>query len=139
MKRFESIGWLLCIAIFLFAAFGDLAAAQRNHPEKYYQEKWCNAQGGQVEYVLGDGTRVDCLTDTHAIEFDFGNKWAEAIGQSLHYASLTDKIPGIVLIMETDKELKYFTRLLGVITYHTLPIETWGIFGEPDDQGSQSD
>jgi hypothetical protein len=30
------------------------------------------AQKGQVEVVLPDGTRCDCVTDTHAIEFDFG-------------------------------------------------------------------
>ena len=27
---------------------------------------------GQVEVMLPDGTRCDCVTDTHAIEFDFG-------------------------------------------------------------------
>ena len=29
-------------------------------------------QGEQVEVVLPDGTRCDCVTDTHVIEFDFG-------------------------------------------------------------------
>ncbi len=24
-------------------------------------------------------TRCDCLTDTHAIEFDFGDHWSEAV------------------------------------------------------------
>jgi hypothetical protein len=38
----------------------------------WYQQKWCEARKGQVEVVLPDGTRCDCLTDTHAIEFDFG-------------------------------------------------------------------
>jgi hypothetical protein len=33
--------------------------------------------------VLPDGTRCDCVTDTHAIEFDFGNNWAEAINMSI--------------------------------------------------------
>ena len=47
--------------------------AKREHPEKWYQEKWCEAQKGQVEVVLPDGTRCDCVTDTHAIEFDFGS------------------------------------------------------------------
>jgi len=47
--------------------------AKREHPEKWYQEKWCEAQKGRVEVVLPDGTRCDCLTDTHAIEFDFGS------------------------------------------------------------------
>jgi hypothetical protein len=39
------------------------------------------AHRGQVEVVLPDGTRCDCLTETHAIEFDFGRGWGEAIGQ----------------------------------------------------------
>jgi hypothetical protein len=46
--------------------------AKREHPEKWYQQKWCEANKGQVEVVLPDGTRCDCVTDTHAIEFDFG-------------------------------------------------------------------
>ncbi len=50
--------------------------AQREHPEKWYQVKWCEAHQGQVEVVLPDGVRCDCVTDTHAIEFDFGNNWA---------------------------------------------------------------
>ena len=29
-------------------------------------------QMGRVEVVLPDGARCDCVTDTHAIEFDFG-------------------------------------------------------------------
>jgi hypothetical protein len=39
----------------------------------------CREQGGQIEVVLPDKTRCDCVTNTHAIEFDFGSKWAEAI------------------------------------------------------------
>lgn len=30
------------------------------------------AHHGQIEVILQDGTRSDCLTETHAIEFDFG-------------------------------------------------------------------
>ena len=40
---------------------------------KTNKTKWCEAQKGRVEVVLPDGTRCDCVTDTHAIEFDFGN------------------------------------------------------------------
>ena len=46
--------------------------AKREHPEKWYKERWCREQGGQVEVVLPDKTRCDCVTDTHAVEFDFG-------------------------------------------------------------------
>ncbi len=55
--------------------------AKRENPEKWYQEQWCTEQGGQVEVVLSDKTRCDCATETHAIEFDFANNWAEAVGQ----------------------------------------------------------
>ena len=46
---------------------------KREHLEKWYQKRWCVEQGGQVEVVLPDKTPCDCVTDTHAIEFDFGN------------------------------------------------------------------
>lgn len=92
--------------------------------EKDYQLKHC---AGQIEYRLPDTTRVDCLTDTHAIEYDYGRKWAEAIGQSLHYAFQTNKRAGIALIIEKESDLKYWYRLNSVITHYSLPIDTWQI------------
>ena len=65
------------------------------------------ANRGQVEVVLPDGTRCDCVTETHAIEFDSGSKWAETVGQSAYYALQTGKRAGIVLILETMKDRKY--------------------------------
>jgi len=86
--------------------------AKRAHPEKWYQQQWCEAHQEQLEVVLSDDTRCDCVTETHAIEFDFGNNWAEAIGQSGWYASRTNKKVGIVLILESVKDLKYWNRLI---------------------------
>jgi hypothetical protein len=71
---------LIFILIFLFP---QLLLAKREHPEKWYQKKWCEEHKGQVEIAFPDGTRCDCLTDTHAIEFDFGKNWAEAVGQRI--------------------------------------------------------
>ena len=85
--------------------------AARLHPEAYYQDKWCSANSGITEYENKDYTRVDCLTDTHAVEFDFAKKWAESIGQSLHYARMTGKKAGIVLIIEKDKDMVYYNRI----------------------------
>ncbi len=65
--------------------------------------------------VLPDHTRCDCLTRTHAIEFDFGNNWAEAIGQSLYYSIQTGKKAGIALILEKPSDYKYWIRLNTVI------------------------
>jgi hypothetical protein len=101
------------------------AQAKRLHPEKHYQNQWCREHDGQVEVILPDRTRCDCLTDTHAIEFDFGNKWAEAIGQALYYSIQTGKRAGVVLILEKQKDYKYWIRLNTIIDHYKLPIDTW--------------
>ena len=77
--------------------------------------------------VLPGKTRCDCVTDTHAIEFDFGSGWAESIGQGLHYSSMTKKKAGIVLILETIKDRKYWIRLKNTIEHFDLPIDTWNV------------
>lgn len=48
--------------------------AKHLYLEKDYQAYWCNANNGVMEYKLPDYTRVDCLTNSHAIEFDFAPK-----------------------------------------------------------------
>ena len=112
------------IIIFLFPSH---LLAKREHPEKWYQQKWCEKQKGRVEVVLPDGTRCDCVTDTHAIEFDFGSGWAESIGQGLHYSSMTKKKAGVVLILESMKDRKYWIRLKTTIEHFNLPIDIWSI------------
>jgi hypothetical protein len=114
---------LILAAILLIFPF--LSEAKRLHPESYYQEAWCREHGGQTEVRLPDKTRSDCLTETHAIEFDFGNKWAEAIGQSLYYSLQTEKKAGIALILEDPGDYKYWIRLNTTIDHFGLPIKTW--------------
>lgn len=99
----------LCVIILLLCP--SMANAAHLHYESWYQERWCNAHGGEMEVVMPDNTRCDCVTDTHAIEFDFGKKWAESIGQSLYYGLQTGKTPGVVLILEKDTDRKYGTGL----------------------------
>ncbi len=87
------------------------AQAARLLNEAHYQNEWCQKWNGQSEYQLSDLTRVDCLTASYAVEFDFAKKWAEAIGQSLHYAMMTGKKPAIILIIESPKDFTYYNRL----------------------------
>lgn len=94
-------------------------------PEKHYQEAWCWEHGGQAEVRLPDGTRADCITDTHAVEHDFAKKWAEAIGQSLYYSLQTGKRAGVVLVLDGPKDRKYWLRLNSTIQNFRLPIDTW--------------
>ena len=117
---------ILTLSVILLL-FTTTAYAKRLHPEKYYQSRWCKDHNGQVEVVLPDKTRCDCLTDNHAIEFDFGNKWAESIGQALYYAIQTGKRAGVVLILEKQKDYKYWIRLNTVIEHYGLPIDTWKV------------
>ena len=114
----------ICI-ILGFVTIALIANAKNLHPEKWYQAEWCKTNGGQLEVVLPDKTRCDCVTSSHAIEFDFGRKWAEAIGQALYYSIQTGKKPGIVLILERKGDYKYWIRLNTIISHFGLPIDTW--------------
>lgn len=100
--------------------------AKHLYMEKKYQEQWCSTQFDCImEYELPDKTRVDCLTPTHAIEFDFSKKWAEAIGQSLYYGLITNRKAGIVLILENEKhEQKYLQRLKTVSKKYGIDVWT---------------
>ena len=83
-----------------------------DHSEEAYQYAWCSAHNGIMEYQNKDLTRVDCLTDTHAVEFDFANKWHESIGQALHYSVMTEKRAKVVLILDEPKaQMTYYKRV----------------------------
>lgn len=91
------------------------------HPEKYYQKIKCDELGGVTEYVLADRTRIDCLTDTYAIEFDFAYKWAESVGQALYYALKTNRRAGIALILEnTSRDMKYAHHLADIAAKYDI-------------------
>ena len=76
--------------------------------EKDYVNMYCT---GIKEYVLEDKTRVDCLTDEYAIEFDYEKKQAESIGQSLYYSKKTGKKPAVAIITNGENDLKYIQRI----------------------------
>ena len=113
------------IALALLLTLFSPVYAGRNHPEKWYQTKWCLEQNGEIEVTLSDHTRCDCITGTHAVEMDFANKWYQAVGQSLHYALQTNKRAGILLIIESPKDRKYLERLNRVIRHNNLRIDVW--------------
>ncbi|MBF0368552.1 MAG: hypothetical protein HQL52_03755 [Magnetococcales bacterium] len=116
------------LALIFFVFLSLPADAARLHHEAWYQERWCQEMGGEAEVRLADRTRVDCLTDEYAVEADFAGKLYQAVGQSLHYAKMTGKKPGILLILEKPgKEQKYLDRLMGIIGYHGLGIRVWQV------------
>lgn len=113
--------FILLTAIIIFNSMPALC--QHQYLEKEYQKVWCTCNNGVIEYTLQDGARVDCVTQTHAIEFDFANKWAESIGQSLYYGKSLCKKPGIVLIMENPgKDMRYLKRLKTVTDMYNISV-----------------
>ena len=123
--KLRNLKGLICLVIF----FATPAFAGHEFLEKEYQAKWCNEAGGIIEYVLPDNTRVDCLLEKYAIEFDFAYKHFEAAGQALYYGIMTDREPGVLLILEhPGKDQKYLNRLLPVA--HEYGIRVWTMIPE---------
>lgn len=119
----KSYKYIFAFALVLLTYFSSVYAEEHLHPEKYYQKAWCDEHGGVTEYTLDDKTRVDCLTDEYAIEFDFAPKWAEAIGQALYYGLKTNRKPGVVLIMEhPEKDERYLKRIKVVAEKYSIII-----------------
>lgn len=118
-KQFK-IAYLILTVLFLVSC-----SSSEKINETWYQERWCNEHDGESEVRLKDQTRCDCLTDDYAIEVDFAHKWAEAVGQSLHYARMTGEQAGILLIVEERKDKKHLARLNKLIEHHDLPIKVW--------------
>ena len=101
----------LTLTLILSLLFIGCSYTKKNYHEKHYQTLLCDELDGEMEYVLKDRTRVDCLTDEYAIEVDFAKKWAESIGQSLYYAKVTGKKPAVGFIMDTKKEKRFYKRV----------------------------
>jgi hypothetical protein len=121
---------LIWLALCVLLLHSLAESAPRLHLEKEYQKRWCAENEGRTEVVLDDRTRVDCLTDTHAIEFDFADEWAQAVGQARLYAVKTRKKPGIVLIIESDEEFRFLWRLLKSIQGDRKQWSVWVVTPE---------
>jgi len=116
--------WIITAAV---VAMAQVANAAHRHPERWYQEQWCNARGGQMEIILEDGTRVDCLLPGHAVEFDFADKWAESVGQALNYARLTGRRPGVVLIIAGPEDKGKSARVRNIFRHYGVAGDVWEV------------
>tara|TARA_S200002703_G_scaffold96071_3_gene83055 strand:+ start:5600 stop:5995 length:396 start_codon:yes stop_codon:yes gene_type:complete len=113
------MGKIILISL-LIASFTLQANAKKK--ESYYQNIHCDNLGGKAEYKLEDRTRIDCLTDTKAIEHDFAHKWAECAGQAIYYAQRMNlkyyeqgmnlKLKPVCALIGTEKQFKrYIPRI----------------------------
>ena len=114
-------------ALLLVLSLASSLGAARLNPEAYYQELAAKKYNGETEVVMPDGTRCDIVTEAHAIEVDFADKWAEAIGQSLSYSFQLNKKAGILLILESPKDERHLIRVQSIIKHYKLPIDVLAI------------
>jgi hypothetical protein len=104
---------LLCLIIILNLGKQELQETQRLAPK--YQ--------AQRNVVLEDNTICDLVNEKYAIEIDYADKWYEAIGQSLHYAAVTEKQPAIILLLRNpETEWKYLVRCATVCGKHGIKL-----------------
>lgn len=103
---------LFIIGIFILSLSSIMWVKADNAPRKHesdFVSSWCDAAGGEQEYRLPDRTRVDCLLDHYAVEFDWSHKWAECIGQAAFYGAMTRRKSACVLIKyRTDTRAKFY-------------------------------
>lgn len=108
----------LLFTVYLLALF-DLDAKNKNS-ERYYQDIAGKELNGLIEHRLPDKTRVDILCKDVAYEVDFAYKWAEGIGQALHYSTMTERDAGLILIIEKDTDEKFVQRVLHIMKMKSL-------------------
>lgn len=107
---------ILIIVLAILIIFANFAFSSDIKGENYYNKLYCNEKKGIIEYVLEDGTRVDCLEKRNATEIDsiydaHLHHWYECIGQSLNSASLSGKNPKCVLIIDKKYKNRYKIKL----------------------------
>lgn len=118
MKSFAGLVAFLAVGIIAGVASddipGELEQCRRLAP-KYH---------AKAEVRLSDDSRVDLINDRYAIEVDWSPKWAEAIGQSIHYSLLSGKDPAVLLLVKDPKdEWRHLVRAarvcghLGIMLY----------------------
>lgn len=100
--------------------------------EDYYNTKFCREVKGEREKVLSDGTRCDCLDKTYAFEADFATKFYEAIGQTLHYARITGKKPGIFLIVKRRTDEDMLQRCIDNCLYYKIELRYIKLYDQPN-------
>lgn len=85
-----------------------------------------------------DGSRADIVDATHAYEVEWAanGKWKQALGQAVFYAMALGKLPGIVLLIQSEKDQDDYLRCLAAcaaVTFHgqRIRLKTFDIRKHP--------
>jgi len=107
--------------------FSAIATPAQAFKEIEVQQRYC--AGLPINQHLEDGSEVDCIKGDLAIEVDFSDHWAFAIGQSLHYARVMGSRPAIILVCnEKVKEAtceRHLSRMIDTLAYWRIGMLVW--------------
>jgi len=115
----------LAVALTATAAFAGKA-----QKEDFYTSIWCAENGGREEVRTSQNTRADCLLDNYAVEVDFDTKWAEGLGQALHYGVEFDRPAAVLLILKNHNgkdRTRYIERIQSTIDGAGLAVTVFTI------------
>lgn len=107
-------------AILLFLVIASAGRAAPLHYETSITKRLAPSYNAiEIEHKIpGTLLRVDLLTNTHAIEVDWSDKYCSGVGQALLYAMKTGKKPGLILLCKKGKynfhHLRYARELCAV-------------------------
>jgi hypothetical protein len=121
---------MIKIAIACFVLSATHALAQNAQKEDFYANIWCAEQNGLGEVKTAQNTRIDCLTEEYAVEVDFDTKWAEGLGQALHYSAESGKKAAVLIIVQNHNQkdrTAYLNRLQSTIAHHQLDVTVFTI------------
>lgn len=112
---------LLAFLCFLF-----VGASLNAQSETDYSAAIAAHWGARTEVPVTSG-RVDILTEQYAIEVEWANKWKDGIGQALWYGLQTNRAAGIILIVRSSGDYKYFLQLNSALRHADLQdrIRVW--------------
>ena len=119
LRLIKVIKVIKVLLLFVFSLLFTLNAFANEADNVNY---YCSQIKGNIEYRLADKTRVDCLTEITAYEFDFAKKFYEAIGQSLYYSIKTNRNAGIYLIVQDFNDFKYINRAIVVCSKYNIEL-----------------
>jgi hypothetical protein len=109
----------ITLLIFFLSIFTHVSGQTDNWHESDYSDYIQQLIGGEREHSVESG-RVDLVTEEYAFEIEWANKWKQSIGQSIWYGLQTYKKPGIILLLRSKEDYKYFIQLNTALEYAHL-------------------
>ena len=132
-------------ALLLAGALPAYAQRDADISDKLLVQRYC--AGIVQQFRMPDGTRADCISDTHAIEVEKSGLWFQALGYALWTRDIAEaenpaalrpqseqihyrRKAGIVLVCLRPKEegelcTEHYAHLRRVIEEYHLPVTIW--------------